>query len=158
MLTPKPLKQLLDQADALIKSAQPTSAIKVASTQVDEVSALASLLAGADTSVTLNSDTTVCTDEMDKIAESINRLQAAAELEEILKLAVFEKKASDEGFTQDQIIEAISKIGAAKLKKNLPFLTTAGLFVGAEEDLNELPVKQKLVVAPRKDLNESRGC
>ena len=156
MSTSKPLKLLLDQADALIKSAQPTSMSKSASTQDDEVSALVSTLAGADSEVIVEHGD-LAQEELDKIAESYNRLQAAAEIDELHKLAAFEKKAIAEGYTEDQISEAFSKVAASKLAKTLPALTAMG-FLTSTADANSLPKKGTLgKVLARQDLTKSQG-
>lgn len=156
----KPLKELLAQADALCGG---PAMSKEASAQESEVSALASLLASAETDVTVNYDSEAYKQsEIDKIAESLNRVQTAAEIDVVLKLADFEKKAQAEGYTRDQIDEAFSKIAAEKIAKNIPLLAAMG-FVGLldKEDKNNLPKKDsgksQAKILGRLDLTKSVG-
>jgi hypothetical protein len=137
----KSLKTLLDQADQFCKS---PALSKTASAQETEVSALANLLVGAETSVTINYDPEAAKQtEIDKIAESLNRVQTASEIDVVLQLADFEKKAGAEGFSRDQIKEALSKIAAVKIAKNIPLLVAMGFVPvsGPGEDKNALPKK-----------------
>ena len=138
----KPLKTLLEQADQFC---QGTALSKTASAhESDGVSALADLLAGADTDIILVQDSNKLNqEEMDKIAESLNRIQTAAEIDVMLKLNEFEKKAQAQGFSQDQIDEAFSKIAAQKLAVSLPALVAMGLapLSKPEADKNSLPKK-----------------
>lgn len=133
----KPLKALLEQADEFCKGPALT---KVASAQESEASALASLLAGADADVTIHYDPKALKQvEIDKIAESLNRVQTAAEIDVVLKLSDFEKKAQAEGFTSEQISEAFSKIAADKIAKNIPLLAAMGFVGFSGEDKNSRP-------------------
>jgi hypothetical protein len=138
MSTLKPLKALLEQADELIRGSG-AGLSKEASTP-DQVSALAELLAGADTETTVEYDPSETKQaEIDKIAESLNRVQTAAELDMFFKLAHFEKRASEEGYSKEQVSEAMSKIAASKIAQSLPILAAMG-FVGVKgEDKNSLP-------------------
>lgn len=128
----KPLKQLLAQADELIKSASVhTGALrKEASAHDSEVLALADLLTGASTDA-ISEFSERDQESIDKVAESLNRVQAAQEIEELLKLAQFKERAHGEGYSDDQIQEAFSKIAASKLAQSLPTLVSLGL-VGSD--------------------------
>jgi len=156
----KPLQELLDQADALCKG---TALSKVASAQESEVSALANLLVGAETDVKVDYDPEAFKQtEIDKIAESLNRVQTASEIDVVLKLADFEKKAQAEGYTQEQINEAFSKIAAEKIAKNIPLLAAMGFVGFTGEDKNsptKKPDKKKSQrqLLGRLDLTKSMG-
>ena len=142
----KSLQTLLDQADQFCKG---PALSKTASAQETEVSALASLLAGAETSVTINEDSVATKQsEIDKIAESLNRVQTASEIDVVLQLSDFEKKARAEGFSDEQIGEAMSKIAAEKIAKNIPLLVAMGFVPMGGEDKNKLPIK------PNKDTKD----
>jgi len=137
----KPLKTLLEQADEFCRS---SSMSKTASAEKSEASVLADILAGADANITIDYDSeAVKQAEIDKIAESLNRVQTASEIDVVLKLAEFEKKAEAEGFTSEQISEAMSKIAAEKIAKNVPLLVAMGFVPvsGAGEDKNKLPTR-----------------
>jgi len=137
----RPLKTLLDQADELLRGSGQTLS-KTASVQESDVSALAKLLAGADTDITVSYDPIALKQaEIDKIAESLNRVQTATEIDVLLKLADFEKKARTEGFTTEQINEAFSKIAADKIAKNIPLLAAMGFVGFTGEDKNTRPKK-----------------
>lgn len=127
MVKLRPLKELLASADEMIKvsSAGPRPSEKLAS-EVDE---MVSLLNSASGPIEARSVAVIAAEEalIEKVAESMNRAHAAHELEIMHRFTQFEKKASESGFTSDQIEEAFSKIAAAKLKKNLPVLMGLGL-------------------------------
>lgn len=139
----KSLKQLLDRADEFIKnsSAHDQSFAKEASAEKNEVEALVDLLTEASAEVSLEPSSNPDQAEMDKVAESLNRLQTAAELEELYKLARFSERAFEEGYSEEQIQEAFSKIAAARVAKNLPLLGAMGVVVPPSEDKNSLPEK-----------------
>lgn len=148
MTTRRPLKQLLDQADALIGATATSVSVKQASTD-NEVSALADLLAGADASVS--------EENMDKIALSLNRVQAASEIADLVKVAEFHAKAVESGYTEAQIGEALSKLSAAKAMKSLPELVALGM-IPKSEDKNVLPNGNAPKVIKKTDLTKSQGC
>jgi hypothetical protein len=111
----KPLKNLLDKADELILG---NGLSKEASSQTDDsVSALVTLLSGADTSLDVAPGDT--STDLEKLAKSLNRLHAFEEISELVKLDNFEVRALQEGFTSHQIDEAMSKIAANKIYKAL---------------------------------------
>lgn len=152
MMRVKPLKTLLAQADELCGG---TGMSKTASTPESEVSALAALLAGAETDIAIDYDPeAIKQTEIDKIAESLNRVQTASEIDMVLKLSNFEKKAEAEGFTKDQIKEALSKIAAEKIAKNIPLLIAMGFvpFSPPNEGPNGLPKKP---VKDKKDKSQA---
>lgn len=152
----KSLKQLLDRADAFIAHGSSGSGLaKEAASNQDDVSALVELLLSADT-ISSEPQTTQSQEEFEKTALSLNRLQAASEIADLVKVAHFCKLASQEGFAEEQIQEAVMKIAASRLLKNLPALTSMGV-ISNLEDKNALPVKQKSSKAPEKDLVESQG-
>jgi hypothetical protein len=137
----KPLKTLLEQADAFCHGSDMS---KTASAQESSVLALADLLSGASADVTIDYDSeAIKQTEIDKIAESLNRVQTASEIDMVLKLADFEKKAEAEGFTKEQISEAMSKIAAEKIAQSIPLLVATGMIplTGKEENRNVLPKK-----------------
>lgn len=123
----RPLKELLASADEMIKvsSVSPQPLDKLAS-EVDE---MVNLLNSASGSIEARTVEALAAEEalIEKVAESMNRAHAAQELEIMHRFTQFEKRATESGFTSDQIEEAFSKIAAAKLKKNLPVLMGLGL-------------------------------
>lgn len=135
MMRVKPLQTLLDQAAEFCKNTATGQVLeKTASASESEASALAGLLAGAETDITIQYDPEALKQaEIDKIAESLNRVQTASEIDTVLQLAQFEKRAREEGFTNEQINEAFSKIAAEKIAKNVPLLAAMG-FVGFSGD------------------------
>jgi len=76
--------------------------------------------------------------DIEKIAEAVNVLDAAAEIESIKKLEAFREKAKSEGHAEEQIGEAIQKIAAANLKKSLPLLVALGFGVDKKPEPKEL--------------------
>lgn len=157
----KPLQELLNQANAFCAGATMS---KVASAQESEVSVLAGLLAGAETNVTISYDSEALKQtEIDKIAESLNRVQTASEIDVVLKLADFEKRAQEEGYTQAQINEAFQKIAAEKIAKNIPLLAAMGFVgMGGSEDKNMIlkkpdAKKSQAKILGRLDLTKSMG-
>lgn len=106
----KPLAELLKQADELIKIG---SSATIPSNDSSTVLSVADKLIGDDSS-------------LDKVAEAICRLQVASVLETDIRVAGFEKKAREEGFSLEQIEEALSKVAAEKLHKNVASLVALG--------------------------------
>lgn len=127
----KSLRSLLDQADTFIKKAS-GPATEPAETSV---SALVSILTGADTEVTLTPEEPL---SFEKSAEALNRLLASAEIEEFKKLAGFQKRAAAEGYTGEQIDEALMKLESEKIAKSLPLLATMGI-VGVKSTTAQEP-------------------
>jgi hypothetical protein len=120
MAKARTLKDLLAQADAFVKVSQASTSNEVLTSQGD-VEALANKLASASAEIHVVNDNELDAD-FEKLAESFNRYQTVLELNELFKVAEFENKARQEGFNDAQIAEAINKIAAEKLAKNLPFL------------------------------------
>lgn len=121
----RPLKELLEQADAMIKtsSAKPnTSVVKTASDVSAVLSALENAPSAADTS-----PGDLDQDQIDKLAMASCRLQLAKEIEVGNRYAEFEKKAKAEGFSNQQIDEVLSKMAADKVHQHLPLLVAMGI-------------------------------
>jgi hypothetical protein len=122
----RPLKELLASADEMIKKSSPSAHTpSPLNKQASEVDEMVSILSSATNTVDANSITEDVL--LEKVAESMNRAHAAHELDILHRFELFEKKASESGFTAEQIEEAFSKIAAAKLKKSLPLLMGMGL-------------------------------
>lgn len=64
--------------------------------------------------------------DMDKLAEAVNILDTAAEIEVLKRMELFEEKAKGEGYSNDEIGEAIQKVAAARMKSTLPVLVALG--------------------------------
>lgn len=139
----KPLKELLQQADSYLGTTKVASPVVVS----DEVSSLANTLAFAER---LEQQFTADTDyasvsadeELEKVAKQINKIAAQAEIEVLATSEAFREKALGEGYTEDQIDEALSKIAAQRIKKNLGALTAIGVLPVGFSDVNSLNSKQ----------------
>ena len=133
----KPLKDLLQQADRFLGNT------KVASAGAsDEVSSLANTLQFAtEIEKSLNLDGN---NEADDAARAMNKIAAQAELEVLIQCDQFEKAALADGYTKEQVDEALQKIAAKKMHKNLGLLASVGGLAPGEKDLNsQHPVKVK---------------
>lgn len=123
----KSLKTLLEEADSLIKSESPGSVSKIAAAD-DEVSALVALLSGgADT---YNHQKTASGEsDLDggSYIEALNRAQFALEIAYTIKTAEFRSRAEQEGYREEEIQEALTKIASSNLYKNLPILSRLNL-------------------------------
>lgn len=135
----KPLKELLAQADAFIKTASATTVGKPSIKIATEVENLVEALGSAETGVVITAEEV----GIDKIAESLNRVHTLLELDVINKYSNFEKKAEENGYSKEQIEEAFSKIAAEKTLKNLPVLAALG--VSAMETDEDAPPQVKKV-------------
>lgn len=136
----KPLPELLKQVDQILGIEKSAQAV-----QSDEVFALADVLASAEgLEKTAGSQETAVTPEFEKIAIALNRVVAAKQIMEFSKLAAFSKRAREEGYSDEQIDEALQKIASSHLKKNLGFLgaiSAAGMGSSDENSLEKRPVK-----------------
>ena len=119
-----PLATLLKTADEMIVGGHS----KKASASLDPfVEKLAAALEGATESVQINSVELMSTAELDKIAQAINVLDTAEEIETYKGLQTFEEKARGEGFSENDISEAMQKIAAVKLKNRMPLMVALSL-------------------------------
>lgn len=140
----KPLSELLKQADEFTKVASPSVASRPAETA--PVDAMASLLLSATEPVELDkvASEQPAEAEFEKLAEAFCRLHVAAVLDDASRVAAFEKKAAAEGYTPEQIDEALSKVAAEKTVKNLPLLTALSAAIGTGgKDVNALAPKKQ---------------
>jgi DNA-binding phage protein len=87
--------------------------------------------------------------ELEKIAEAINVLDVAAEIEAIKGIQSFEKKARDNGHSEKDIAEALQKVSAAKLKERMPVMVALGL--GLEKKPEAKPLTDRLQAFSRQD-------
>lgn len=146
----RPLSELLAEADSLIKTASPRLPI-------GEALELSSVLLSATDSIEVIPDADT---SLEKVAEALNRLHVASLLDEFQKVDNFEKKAAENGFSPEQIGEALSKVAAEKTLRNLPFLM--GLAPLPGDDKNKLPIKSS--AKPRSSLlgnydsTKTEGC
>ena len=91
--------------------------------------------------------------DIEKFAEAVNVLDAAAEIESIKKLEAFREKAVSEGHPEEQIGEAIHKIAAANLKKSMPLLVALGF--GAEKTPEPKELTSRLMAYSRQMANSN---
>lgn len=122
-MTLKPLKNLLAEADAFIgtSASAPLNEVK----PHKEIEKIASLLGAANQPIDV--DLPPVPSEMEKAAAALNILHAAAEIDMAKRVESFVKKAEKEGYTPEQIDEALGKIAAKRLKESLPILTALGV-------------------------------
>lgn len=121
----RPLSELLSRAEELIAH-QPQT--KLASGTSNEAEALSELLmsySGGGIETTTESEV-----DLEKVAMAVNRLYLAAEIDTIHRIQEFEKRAATEGFAPEQIEEALSKVAAAKTRRNLAVLMGLGHKLG----------------------------
>jgi len=142
----KPLKDLIAEADKYLgvtKVAAPSAS--------DEVSSLADTLAFAtqieEQFQTPEVQTSV---EFEKVAKALNKIAASAELDAMVKSEQFENAALEHGYTNDQIKEALEKVAAKKLHKNLSNLTALGILSPGKNDLNARNSKKSEAVGEEK--------
>jgi biopolymer transport protein ExbB/TolQ len=143
----KPLKELLAQADQFMGNYKQASA-----SISDEVSSLADTLqfaASIEQKFSPASNEPEET-EFEKVAKSINIAAAKAELETMIQSNRFEKAALAEGFSKEQIDEALQKVAAKKVHQNLGLLATIGGLAPGKEDLNSLDTKKQKEVGEEK--------
>lgn len=137
MASVRPLKQLLEQADAFSKSA--SAAAPVASKPTDAIDQLIALMDSADAPVEIEKiaeGEQMSEVQLEKAAEAFNRLQVAAALDNQARYALFEKKAQEAGYSDEQIEDALSKIAAEKVVKNLPMMLATMGMVNSHADKN----------------------
>lgn len=138
----KPLQALLEEADRILGQTK-TAAPAVA----DEVSSLADTLSFAtqlEEQIVGGAHAEPTNIEFEKVAKVINKLAAQIELDVILKAEQFRTAAVAQGYTEEQVEEALSKVAAAKVKKNLSTLAAIGALPPGMVDENSLekqPVK-----------------
>jgi hypothetical protein len=140
MATPvKPIKALLEAADALIGHSADARE-KVASESHSDIDQLADRLLGATDAVDVSNKPAQpegSFTEVEKTAMALNRIQCASYLDAMSKVAAFEKKAKSEGYTQEQIDEALSKTAAKSKLLSLPqFTAVTEMAKKAPSDLN----------------------
>lgn len=132
----KPLSELMDQASVFMgqtKTAAPAYS--------DEVSSLADTLAFAkeiEQNFGEPAERPVADADFEKVAKEINIMAAQAELEVWGQAEQFREEALAKGYTNDQVSEALSKIAAQKIKKNLPELAALGFLTPGGENVNSL--------------------
>ena len=142
----KPLKDLMLQADKYIGISKQASIIS------DEVSSLADTLKFASEieQQFLPTSDHGRNSEFEKVAKAIDKIAAQAELEVMIQSEQFEKAALSEGYTKEQVSEALSKVAAKKVHKHLGTLVSIGGLAPGIEDLNNLPKTKKEEVGEEK--------
>ena len=135
----KPLKDLIAEADRYLGQTK-----VAANATTDEVSSLADTLAFATQLEESLLSSTVNT-EFEKVAKALNKISAAAEIEVILNTKQFSEAAIKSGYTEEQISEALDKVAAQKIHKNLGTLVAMGALAPSKEDLNSLHHLKKVV-------------
>lgn len=154
----KPLKDLIAEADRFL--GQTKTAAPAAS---DEVSLMADTLSFAtqlEERIVGQVQTEPTNAEFEKVAKAINKLAARAELEVMAQTDQFRSAALNQGYTEEQVSEALSKIAAKKVKQNLSTLAALGsLPVGMvdENSLEKQPVKAAGEEKRRLPLTRSLG-
>jgi len=136
----KPLKDLIAEADRILGQTKEASV-----SVTDEVSSLANTLSFAtaieDQFIQQKEASAEYNPEFEKAAKLINKVAAEIEWDILKKTEQFEKAASAKGYTGAQVEEALSKIAAAKIKKNLATLVSLG-GVPEAADTNSLVTKK----------------
>ena len=143
----KPLKDLLAQADKFMDLHKQASAAPS-----DEVSSLANTLqfaSGLEEQFLPVTNDSVDAD-FEKVARVINMVAAKAELEVMIQSEQFEKAALAEGYTSEQVVEALQKVAAKKVHKHLATLAAIGGLAPGKEDLNDLKTVKKPEVGEEK--------
>jgi uncharacterized tellurite resistance protein B-like protein len=133
MTAVRSLQTLFEAADALTGKADSASLAKTAAV-VSETDLLAAQLLGADQPVEI--EPALEAPESEKVAMAMNRVHTASFLDAVVKVENFEKQAREEGFSEAQIEEALSKTAAKALIKNLPEFVAATSAAGKPSDLN----------------------
>lgn len=136
-MTRKPLPELLKQIDSVLGIEKKASAVVS-----DEVFALADVLSSAE-SIQGSTNSPEFAD-FEKVAIALNRVVAANQIREMQKLSSFTKKAKAEGYSEEQVEEAIQKVASTHLKKNIGLLSAigaAGLHTEDKNTLEKRPVK-----------------
>jgi hypothetical protein len=136
----KPLKDLMLQADKFMGMPKQAAAVS------DEVSSLADTLKFASEIEQSFSDTSASVDnaEFEKVAKAINKIAAQAELDVMIQSEQFEKAALAEGYTTEQVSEALNKLAAKKVHKHLGTILAIGGLAPDKADLNNIkPVKKE---------------
>lgn len=131
------LKKLYETADSFLESADRSSLSKEASASKDDkLIKLAEELLSAEGGVEVAPNKVEF--DMDKVAEALNIIDAAADIDSIIKAEAFEKRAKEEGYSDEQIADALNKVAAARVKKNLPIMIALGLGGFTGEDKNNM--------------------
>lgn len=135
----KPLKDLFVEADKYLGQT------KIAAHVSDEVSSLADTLAFATQLEAQFEVPTATNEDLEKVAKTLNKIAASAEIEVMLQTEQFQTAARTYGYTEEQINEALDKVAAAKIHKNLGVLTAMGVLAPSKKDLNSLEHLKKVV-------------
>ena len=150
----KPLKDLIAEADKFL--GQTKTAAPVIS---DEVSSLADTLAFATAleDQFVQPEQESYDQDFEKVAKALNKAAAEIEWDVLSKAEQFEKTALARGYSETQVEEALSKIAAAKIKKNLPELVAMG-YGPSHADQNSLENKKvKNVGEEKRTLPATQG-
>lgn len=138
----KPLKDLMAEADRILGQTKIASPLNIS----DEVSSLADTLSFAtaieEKFTPQDSLTAEFDPEFEKVAKAVNKASALAEWEVLSNTDRFEEAAMAQGYTEEQIGEALSKIAAAKVKKNLDALVALSVKPMQGENKNSLETKK----------------
>lgn len=135
----KPLKDLLAEADRILGQTKEASAAVS-----DEVSSLADTLLFANTleEQFVQEEISAQTDEeFEKVAKAVNKIAAEIEWDVLTKADQFEEAALAQGYTQEQVAEAMSKIAASKIKQHLDSMASGAGSLHGKDD-NSLETKK----------------
>ena len=141
------LKSLLDRADELIKGSSAVAATKEAQDvrPRDQVDDVAEVLVSATAPVAMPAGSEGWT-EIEKTAMALNVLNAASEVDMIKRMEKFAAAARAEGYSDDQICEAMTKISAGKVAENLGTLVAMGVEGFGKDKNSKLLARRKLPV------------
>jgi len=110
----------------------------------DDIAGVAQALisAGAIESVTASEVVKTASEAgFEKLALALNRSLAAVEIESMEKIAKFCANAQSNGYSDQQIAEALQKLSAATVKKHLGTLVAVDAATAAGKDKNVLDKK-----------------
>lgn len=157
-MTPKSLKDLLSQADAVL-GLQPVSGQDFIKRSSDEnesgVLAFADILSSAGAPVFLETAPQK-KQGLDKLAESLNISLAAKDIADLVRVENFRASAEKEGFPKEQVDEALSKVAMSNFARQLSALVKIGAALGTS-----IPRDKRLIdgagVSKRRRLTKSHG-
>lgn len=134
----KPLKDLLKEADEFSQTlGLNKTASSNADTATDEVTNFAQTLISAEA-------VSVKDEGFEKTALAMNRAEALLQIQTLQKIAEFRQRAAKDGYSEEQINEAIDKIAAKKVKENLKILTAVD---GVAYQGNDTSLEKKKILA-----------
>lgn len=137
------LKDLIQEADQFLatdqghsKEASPVSGFS------SEISSLAESCISAseiiESGAFNNPLSKTASSEYEKLAMAVNRVHAKAQADDLARSAQFSEHARENGYTEYQIEEALSKVAAKKVKHVLPILAAIDGYAAPGAGVNSL--------------------